>query len=251
MTGSYEQLQNNTSGSEVTTTSYDALNASVSYYPTGNLPNITIGYGLNKNSNPLNSDTSAIKSDTTGKKNPVDIQIALRALNDRTNRYFLQTSYDFNYWGRHNVAFNLDLSDKVDNTIKQQGISSFNTSILLSTVHSLRLESTVGFAISSLTFPQFNSVTQTTDQSSLSYQTVSVSGRFKIVEDILRLNASFSPTFGDFARTMFESSLVYSITQHQSAALQFQFIINSSSVLSSTVPSRNDSYISLLYRIDF
>ena len=251
VTGSYEQLRNNTSGSEVATTSYNTMNASVSYYPSGNLPNVTIGYGLNKNSNPLNSDTTAIKSDSTGIKNPVDIQIALRALNDRTNRYFLQTSYDFNYWGRHNAAFNLDISDKTDNTIKQQEISTFNTSVLFSTVHDLRLESTVGFAVSSLTFPQFNSLTQTTEQSSLSYQTISVSGRYKIFEDILRLNATFSPTFGDFARTMFESSLLYSITQHQSAVLQFQFIVNSSSVLSATVTSRNDSYISLLYRIDF
>ena len=243
VTGSYEQLRNNTSGSEVATTSYNTMNASVSYYPSGNLPNVTIGYGLNKNSNPLNSDTT--------NKNSVEKQIALRALNDRTNRYFLQTSYDFNYWGRHNAAFNLDLSDKTDNTIKQQEISTFNTSVLFSTVHDLRLESTVGFAVSSLTFPQFNSLTQTTEQSSLSYQTISVSGRYKIFEDILRLNATFSPTFGDFARTMFESSLLYSITQHQSAVLQFQFIVNSSSVLSATVTSRNDSYISLLYRIDF
>ena len=251
VTGSFEQLRNNTSGSEVATTTYNTMNASVSYYPSGNLPNVTIGYGLNKNSNPLNSDTTAIKSDSTGIKNPVDMQIALRALNDRTNRYFLQTSYDFNYWGRHNAAFNLDVSDKIDRTIKQQGISSFNTSVLLSTVHNLRLESTVGFSLSSLTFPQFNSINQTTEQLTLSYQTLSVSGRYKILEDILRLNATFSPTFGDFARTMFESSLVYSLPQHQSVAFQFQFIVNSSSVLSSTVTTRNDSYISFLYRIDF
>ncbi len=243
VTGSFEQLRNNTSGSEVATTTYNTMNASVSYYPSGNLPNVTIGYGLNNNSNPINSDTTNKKS--------VEKQIALRALDDKTNRYFLQTSYDFNYWGRHNAAFNLDVSDKIDRTIKQQGISSFNTSVLLSTMHNLRLESTIGFSLSSLTFPQFNSIHQTTEQSTLSYQTLSVSGRYKIVEDILRLNATFSPTFGDFARTMFESSLVYSLTQHQSLAFQFQFIVNSSSVLSSTVTTRNDSYISFLYRIDF
>jgi hypothetical protein len=243
VTGSYEQLQNNTSASEVATTTYNAMNASVSYYPSGNLPNVTIGYGLNLNSNPLNSDTT--------NKSSVEKQIALRALDDRTNRYFLQTSYDFNYWGRHNAALNLDISDKTDHTIKQQGISTFNTSVLVSTVHDPRLESTVGFAFSSLTIPQFNVQTQTTNQSSLSYQSISISGRYMILEDILRLNATFSPTFGDFARTLFESSLVYSFSQHQSAAIQFQFIINSSSVLSSTVTSRNDSYVSLLYRIDF
>ncbi|MDP1676636.1 MAG: hypothetical protein Q8L88_07185 [Bacteroidota bacterium] len=243
VTGSYEQLQNNTARNEITTTTYNAINASVSYYPSSSLPNITVGYGLNKNSNPLPSDTT--------NKSSVEKQTALRALDDKTNRYFLQTSYDFIYWGRHNAAFNLDVSDKTDNTIKQQGISTFNTSILVSTVHGPRLESTVGFGISSLKFPQFNPVSQITEQSSLAYQTLSLSGRYKIIEDILRLNATFAPTFGDFARTMLESSLAYSITEHQSAVLQFQFIANSSTALSSTVTSKNDSYVSLMYRIDF
>ncbi len=243
VTGSYEKLQNNTARNEITTTTYNAINTSVSYYPSGNFPNFTIGYGLNKNSNPLNSDTI--------NKNPVDKQIALRALDDRTNRYFLQTSYDFSYWGRHNAAFNLDLSDKTDKTIKHQEISTFNTSVLISTVHDPKLESTVGFAVSSLSFLQFNALSQTTDESSLSYQTISLSGRYKILEDILLVNATFAPTFGDFARTMFESSLTYMITQHQTAVVQFQFIANSSAVLTPTVTSKNDSYISLLYRIDF
>jgi hypothetical protein len=243
LTGSYEQLTNNTAGTEIATTTYRTINTAVSFYPARDYPNITVGYGLNTNRNPLSSDTTG--------KNTVEQQIALRSLDDKTNRYFVQTSYDFLYWGRHNAALNVDISDKKDQTIKRQDISTLNTSFLLSTVHDERLESTIGIGISSLTFPQFNSTTQLTEQSSLSYQTVSLSGRYKLYEELLRLNATFAPTFGDLARTLFETSLQCNITQHQVAVLQFQFIKNSASAQSVAGTSLNDSYVSLLYRIDF
>ncbi len=237
LTGSYEQLKNNTSGLEVTTTTYKTINTSVSYFPNRDYPNVTLGYGLNTNSNPVN---------------PLDTipQIAARALNDRTNRFFLQSSYDFSYWGRHNASLNIDVSGKDDITPKEQDISTSNILMLIGTAHDLRLESTVGISFSNLKFPQVDTA-GVRSQTSLSYQTLSLNGRYKLYEEVLRLNATFAPTFGDFARTLFESSLQYNITQSQTAVLQFQFIVNSSSVLSPTVTSKNDSYVSLLYRIDF
>jgi hypothetical protein len=242
LTGSYERLSNNTASSEITTTDYTTINTAVSYYPSRDYPNITVGYGVNTNINPLNSDTSGLSS--------VDKQIALRALDDRTNRYFLQTSYDFSYWGRHNASLNIDISNKRDRTIKKQDISTFNMILLGSTVHDPKLESTVGLSFSTLEYPQVDTLGNRS-QATLSYQTLSLSGRYKIYQEVLRLNATFAPTFGDLARTLFETSLQYSITQHQTAVLQVQFIANSSSALTAATASRNDSYISLLYRIDF
>ncbi|NUN69423.1 MAG: hypothetical protein HUU02_06895 [Bacteroidetes bacterium] len=243
LTASYEQLQNNTSGTEVATTTYRTMNTALTFYPPREYPNITIGYGQNTNANPI----SSIPADTTS----IAAQTAARALDDQTKRYFLQTSYDFMLWGRHNLSLNLDISDKTDRTIKKQDISTLNTSILISTVHNEKLESVIGVNVSSLTFPQFNSVTNQTEQSSMSYQTVAVTGRYKLYEEVLRWNATFAPTFGDLARTLFETSLQYSITQRQSAVLQYQFIANSATASSVTGTSLNDSYLSLLYRIDF
>lgn len=243
LTGSFEKLENNTASSEIATTTYRTINTSVSYFPSNTLPNITVGYGVNSNSNPIDSDTTG--------KDQVGKQIAFRALDDKTTRYFLQTSYDFSYLGRHNASLNLDISDKVDFTFKKQNVSTFNAIVLVSTVHDPRLESTVGFAISSLSFPQFNTVTETTEQGTLSYQTLTLNGRYKLYEDIVRLNATFAPTFGDLARILFESSVQYIITQQQSLTLQFQLLANSSSTVSATAVSKNDSFISLLYRIDF
>lgn len=239
LTVSYEMLENNTSGFEIATTTYTTINTSASYFPARAYPNITIGYGRNTNSNPINPlDTIA--------------QIAARALDDKTNRYFMQSSYDFSYWGKHNVSLNIDISNKDDQTPKQQDVSTFNMAVMGSTVHNDKLESTVGLSFSSLEFPQ--SATDTAgnifiSQRSLGYQTLSLTARYKI-EEGLRLTGAIAPTFGDLARLLFETSLQYSIAERQTAVLHFQFIRNSSST-SSTLASRNDSYISVLYRIEF
>ena len=240
LTGSYEELKNNTSGFEIATTTYTTVNTSVSYYPAKDYPNITLGYGANRNRNPINAfDTADV----------VARQIALRAIDDNTDRYFLQSSYDFSYWGRHNISLNLDMSGKDDKTPKEQDVSTLNTVLLISTAHNLRLESSVGFSVSSITFPQTDS-TGVVMQGSLGYQTLSLTGRYKLYQEVLRLTGTFAPTFGDLSRLLFETSLQYSITDHQLAVLQFQFIRNSSSALAA-LTSKNDSFVSLLYRIDF
>jgi hypothetical protein len=239
LTGSFEELKNNTSGFEITTTTYRTINSSISYYPARDFPNMTVGYGQNRNSNPIDP------FDSVG----VAQQIALRAVDEHTQRYFLQTSYDFTKWGRHNVSLNVDVSSKDDRTPKQQDVSTLNTIVLISTAHDLRLESSLGLSVSSLKFPQADSLGAIT-QGTLGYQTVSLTGRYKIYEEYLRLTGTFAPTFGDLSRMLFEASLQYTITERQVAVAQFQFIKNSSSAFTAVTGS-NDSFFSLTYRIDF
>ena len=248
ISGSYEVLENNTSGYEIATTTYKTMNASVSYFPAGGLPNVTIGYGKNINSNPIS--TSALSDSTAS---DIEKQIALRAIDDQTNRYYIQSSYDFAYLGQHNLSFNMDISDKDDRTPKEQDVKSFNTLLLVSTVHNPRLESSVGISLSNLTFPQVetDSLGNTIISSAtVGYQTLTLAGRYKLYKDVLRATGTIAPTFGDFARFLIEAGLIYTITERQSATLRYQFIKNSSSALA-TLTSKNDSYISLLYRIDF
>ena len=250
LTGSYERLQNKTSGRDTIltsagqiqlTTTYQTINTSVSYYPTSNMPNFTLGYGINKNSNPINPfDTISTA--------------ATRAIDDNTNRYFLQSTYDFSYWGRHNATFSLDISNKTDNTPKKQDVKSLNAFLLLNTVHTFPLESALGYSMSLNTIPQVSLDTTTKtlviSSASLNYTTITLNGRYKIYKDILKLSATFAPTFGDFKRTVLEFGLQYAIAQNQSAAFQYQFIINAAPPAGTIQASNNDSYVSLLYRID-
>jgi hypothetical protein len=251
LTGSFERLQNNVAGTEIikfasgdsieVTTTYNTLNTSITFYPSRNYPNITVGYGRNINSNPVNP----LPADST----PISLQIAQKAIHDKTNRYFLQTSYAFSSWGQHDVSLNIDISDKKDLTTKQQDVSTFNTTLLVNTTHDRLLESIVGFSLSTLKFPQVDT-SGVIIQSSLAYQTLSLTGRYKIYKEYLRITGTLAPTFGDLSRFLIEAGLQYNIDSHQSASMQYQFIRNSSAALA-TLTKRNDSYVSILYRVDF
>lgn len=252
LTGSYEQLQNNTTGRDTIltsagkvrlTTTYQTINTSLSYFPSTNMPNLTVGYGINKNSNPIDpKDTNATA--------------AARAIDDNTNRYFLQSTYDFTYKGRHNATLSVDVSSKTDNTPKNQHVKSTNAFLLINTVYTFPLETAVGFSMSVNTIPDValdttGGVTKTvTTSRSLNYSTITLNGRYRIYKDILKLSATFAPTFGDFKRTLLETGLQYTITRNQSAALQYQFIINAPPPPGTIQVSNNDSYLSLIYRVD-
>ncbi len=246
LTASYERLQNNTAGQDTIltskgevplTTTYATFNTSVSYYPTSNMPNITVGYGNNNNSNPIDPlDTS--------------LAVAERAINDETNHYFAQSTYDFSYWGRHNATLSIDYSNKTDNTANKQNVRGINAFLLINTVHTFPLESSVGYTLSLNTIPMATADTTAgtvkppvITATSLDYSTITLSGRYKIYQDILKLSGTVAPTFGDFKRTVLEIGLLYAIAHNQSAAFDYQYIINSG--------VKNDSYVSLIYRINF
>jgi hypothetical protein len=248
LSASYEQLQNNTANTEIATTTYGNMLTSISYYPASNLPNVTIGYGLNKNHNPIIYDSSLAGYDPN---------IAARAIDDKTNRYFIQSTYDFSSsQGRHNVTLSIDNAIKNDLTPNNQDVKSFNGFLLINTVHTFPLESTVGYAISTNSIPQITldttggTVTPKTIFASLNYQTVTLNGRYPLISDILRISATFAPTFGDFKRTLYDVSLQWTIARNQNAMFEYQYIVNSPSAVQ-TLSSSNDSFVSLLYRVNF
>jgi hypothetical protein len=204
------------------------------------MPNITLGYGINKNSNPVNPNDSIAA-------------VAARAIDENTDRYFLQSTYDFAYRGRHNATFSVDVSNKKDNTPRNQHVRSLNAFLLLNTVHTFPLETAFGYSMSVNTIPQASvdaAGRLVTSSISLNYTTVTLNGRYKIYKEVLKLSATFAPTFGDFKRTVLEAGLQYAITQNMNAALQYQYIINTPPPSGTKQVSDNDSYVSLLYRID-
>ncbi|MDE3057659.1 MAG: hypothetical protein KGJ59_06860 [Bacteroidota bacterium] len=252
LTASFEQLQNNTANTEIATTTYGNMLASVSYYPASNLPNVTVGYGINKNHNPVIYDSTLAGYDPS---------TAARAIDDKTNRYFIQSTYDFTSpQGRHNVTLSIDNADKNDLTPNNQDVKSFNGFFLVNTVHTFPLESTLGYAVSTNSIPQVQIVLDSssgvvvpktvTTFTSLNYQTITLSGRYRLISDILRISATFAPTFGDFKRTLYDVNLQWTIARNQNAVFEYQFIVNSPAA-GQTLASNNDSFASLLYRVNF
>ena len=245
LTGSYERLQNNTAGRDslrladsnliALTTTYQTINASVSYYPTSNMPNFTVGYGNNSESNPIDlADTNATDAARRSTIKRIDFSRSQRTT-------FLR------YWGKHNATLNLDLSNKTDNTANKQNVKGFNAFLLVNTVHTFPLESSIGYMMSLNTLPKAAVDTATgklvVSSTSLNYTTVTLNGRYKLYKDLLKFTATYAPTFGDFQRTLLEAGLLYAIANNQSASFQYQYIVNSG--------SKNDSYVSLIYHIIF
>ena len=97
--------------------------------------------------------------------------------------------------------------------------------------------------IPSVTVDSTSGLKTVTTSTSLNYTTITLNGRYKIYKDLLKLSATYAPTFGDFQRTLLEAGLIYAIANNQSAAFQYQYIINSG--------VKNDSYLSLIYHINF
>lgn len=244
---SYEVLKNNTSGSEIATTTYKTTTSSISYFPAFDFPTITTGVSILANSNPIDP------LDTAG----VAAQVAARALNEQGLRYFVQNSYDMaTTLGRHNLTLNIDVSTKDDKTPKQQDISTLNSALGITTVHNgFPLESGINISYSALTVPDYVIDTATSQtivtSRSINYQTIALTGKYRIIENLLSVNAALAPTFGNFQRVLFESGLTYNITEKQIASLSFQYISYGSASLPASAVSSHDLVFSALYRIEF
>jgi hypothetical protein len=250
-TVTYERLQNNTARTEVATTTYNTFNTSLSYYPSADLPNVTVGYGYNKNANPIDPlDTS----NTLG--------VALGAIDEKIDRYFLQSTYDFSStFGHHNATMSFDYAADIRQAVFQdsmgavevmpQDIKSLNFLILMNTIHTFPFQSSIGLNISLNTIPSTDTVTQRPISSKLNYTTITINGLYKLFGNVLGLAGTISPTFGDYGRLMLGLTVQYTIAQNQSLVGQYQFIANSASSVPAGLPSKNDSYAILQYRINF
>ena len=143
----------------------------------------------------------------------------------------------------------LDISNKTDNTENKQNVKGLNAFLLLNTVHTFPLESSIGYTMSLNTIPLVTvdstggNLKTVVSSTSLNYTTITLNGRYKIYKDLLKLSATYAPTFGDFQRTLLELGLLYAIANNQSASFQYQYIVNSG--------LKNDSYVSLIYHINF
>lgn len=182
----YESLQDNLQETKPATTKYNTLNASVSIFPRADFPNITIGFNRSENKNGLNLNDAANQN---------------LVVDDVTDRFILQLSYDFVAMVRHNSSFSLTTQTRDDN-------GYFNSDTKYNAV---------GFTLNSYWDSQLTSLFQILYSSSeiinrpFDYFTLTIGGRYKLLENKLQLSATLSPSFGDFKRQAFEFLADYNI----------------------------------------
>lgn len=190
-TAGIELLKDNTSNSKISTTSFTNLNFSVSYYPDPQYPNVTAGFARYASKNQISlSDSLNANS----------------AIDDATNRFFIQSTYEFELSARHTASFNLSTSNRDDQSLRRYNVKNLSVSLGLSTKYAIPLQTSIDIGINTNTLPK----AATQDSSGrFDYTTLSLNARYTIVLDILSVSATAAPTFGDFKRTAWDASVAW------------------------------------------
>ena len=177
----YENLQDNLQKTKVATTSFKTLSASVSFFPRMDFPNITIGYNRYDNNNGLTLTLP-------------DTNLSKYAVDDITNRFMLQGSYDFKAIVNQSASFSFTTSDRVDNGASKSNAKFNSTSLNINSYWNSQLTSNFGLLYS------------TSDISGIpfDYVSLSIGGSYKLLENKLQLSANFSPSIGDYKRQIIE-----------------------------------------------
>jgi hypothetical protein len=219
----FERLEDNTSNTKVATTVYTTFNAAVSYTATTNLPSFTLGYTLYANDNGLGN---------TG----VD---SLLAVDDLTNRFFLQSSYQLSYRGRHTLALTLSTSQRNDGTVRRTDVSSTMVSLGVSSRYAIPLVTVLEIAVNRNEYP---GSTPDAPRVPLNYTSLALTGQYTFLRNVLMASLTLGPTFGDLERTVIDGQIEWYVRKAMSLTLQYTYFRNRS--------VEDDSFLSLRYRYD-
>jgi hypothetical protein len=225
----YERLQDNTDSTKVATTTYSNYNAAVSYVPGPEAPTVTVGYTryVNDNGLPLVATSSS------------DSLKALLAVSDATNRFFVQSTYDFSMGARHTASLSLSTSNRSDATSRKLDVQNFALSLGLNTRFSIPLQT--GLDVS-MNFNKLPSGAFLGIYHRLDYTSVGMQARYEVVENVVSVLAALTPTFGDFRRTVGTLEGDWYVVRSMSLSLELSYFSNQN--------APNDSYLSLRYRYD-
>jgi len=179
----YEHLQDNTIKSKIATTTYTTLSLAVSYYPTGTPATFTGGYSRYQSDNPL----ALLGPDS------------LSAVNDVTNRVYLQSTYDVHLVTRHTLGIRFSSSVRDDQTVRRLDVKNFSAGFSVTTRYGIPLETTFDVGLNFNTLPVSGLRGAST---SLDYTSLALQGRYELLRDILSCTAQLSSTFGDIGRTV-------------------------------------------------
>jgi len=247
---SFETKRNNTQNDVNTpTTTYNTLNTYVTVFPGINLPSFTVGYGLNTRKNPLELRLDTIVTAVADTTFPSTKSDSLNYANEITNRFFLSANYNFDLYARQTATLSLSIANKKDNTFYMRDQNNVSLSAALTTFYKIPLQTTIAFILShNETFAAlFDTVAiryvSTTQSQAFNYQTISLSGRYRMLNERLILTATLAPSFGDFKRLLVQAGIDYQVMNNQYLIGQLDFIQNPG--------LGNDVIASILYRVSF
>ncbi len=211
LSGSFERLEDNTDDTKYATTTFTNWNGSVAYYPRFRFPNVTVGYGQNTNTNGLSG------LDPAG---PDSLKAQIMR-DDQTYRFYVQMGYDFVALARNTVSLNVSASNTDDKTYHDFDTkTSVVTAMVLSTWN-FPLQSTIAVTVNNNTLPTV------AGQTDYNYTMLTLGAKYRLLDDRLRLSASYIPTFGDIERSVILAGADYSLLLNLVASINGTVIDNS------------------------
>jgi hypothetical protein len=231
LSGGFERLEDNVDKSKNATTTFTNINATVSYFPRINLPNVTVGYGLNKSTNGLIGVDTTLHGTTVADSSDQRRRIGLfrAAIEEQTNRIFVQVGYPFTAVLRHNASISFSTANRDDKTLRNADTESMNISPTVTTTWRIPLETTVGLSLNLNKLPSPDPADTTGVRqipSDFNYTSVVVGGRYRMLQDKMRIWGTVAPTFGSVKRTTFDVGGEYFFYQNLSAFTQISMLQN-------------------------
>jgi hypothetical protein len=157
-------------------------------------------------------------------------------------------NYDFVFLARQSATATLSIANKKDKTFYRRDIDNINLSTSLTSSYSIPLQTTLALIVShsaaySALQDSLRAYLSTTQKQVFNYQTISLSARYRMMNERLNLMATLAPTFGDFKRLLVQASADYQVSNNQFLVGEFDFIKNSDRA--------NDIIFSVIYRFTF
>jgi len=231
---SYEKKNDNTAETKEGTTNFNNFASSITVNPR-NFPAFTIGFGFNDRI----ADYSVFDPDSSQSTKYAD---------ETTNRFFFGSGYDFDAMSnRQNLTLSLSLANKKDRTFYRADQANLFVQATLTTEYKIPLQTSIGFSISNnknnlQTFTS-TGADSIVSVSEFNYTALTLSARYRLLEEKLRLAADVSPIFGFINRINYQIGALYVITENHNLEFFLNFIQNSN--------QQDDTITSLIYRFNF
>jgi hypothetical protein len=160
-------------------------------------------------------------------------------VDDRTNRFFGQITYDFVLGPRHTTMFSVSTSDRSDFSVRNTDLAS--STVLLSVISRFEFPLQTSFDLV-LNFNDYPAPATAGGRTRLDYTTIALGGRYSVLPGELNLIASIAPTFGDLTRLATDIGAEWFIQRTMSLTLQLSAFDNDD--------APDDSFVSLRFRYD-
>jgi hypothetical protein len=159
------------------------------------LPNITLGFSRYENFN-----GPAAKKISNG----------IYAVDEGTDKYIMQISYNIEGAVRHNVYVSIVASEREDYTKKNSDGHNLSTSLMLNSNWNNRFISFFNITYYNSEYSRIN----------YKYTTLSFGGKYRAIPEKLDLSLNISPSFGDFERQAFDFIATYFALKNLRLVLQ-------------------------------